>query len=41
VFDVEVFLSLETDDRLAEQVRNEFLDCGVDPAELDRLLGED
>ena len=41
VFDVEVFLSLETDDRLAEQVRNDFLDCGVDPAELDRLLGED
>ena len=41
VFDVEVFLSLENDDRLAEQVRNEFLDCGVDPAELDRLLGED
>lgn len=41
VFDVEVFLSLETDDRLAEQVRNDLLDCGVDPSELDRLLGEE
>lgn len=41
VFDVEVFLSLETDDRLAEQVRNDLLECGVDPSELDRLLGQE
>lgn len=41
VFDVEVFLSLETDDRLAEQVRNDLLDCGVEPGELDALLGQE
>jgi len=40
VFDVEVFLQLETDPTLVDEVRASIIACGVEPAELDGLLGD-